>query len=346
MVVAALACLSQPFWLSGCLQLSDSPEETVVTDGNYTPVKPVSPSGWPALHWPEDNPYSAEKAVLGRRLFFETSLSRDGTVSCSWCHSPGHAFTDKHRTPFSTGVLSQPTLRNTPTLANVAFASHFMFEGDVSSLEEQALKPIFSTSEMDMTGPEILARLAADTMYVRLFRRAFGPAAMTMTQVAHSLATFERTMVSFRSPYDLWAAGDSGALTLEAKRGAALFFGDRARCARCHTPPLFTDGGFHHNGLDSIVSDSGRARSTHLPGDVGKFKTPTVRNVFYSGPYMHDGRIATLEDVVRHYMTGGQGHPNQDSLIRPIDLNDYEVRDLVLFLESLSDLGVLNQAEP
>jgi cytochrome c peroxidase len=333
--------------MTGCLQSSGPEDEAVViSDGNYTPSLPVPPEGWPAIQWPEENRYSAAKAILGRRLFFETALSRDGTVSCSWCHASGHAYTDKHRTALSTGVLNQPTLRNTPTLANVAFASRFLFEGNVLSLEEQVTGPLYAHNEMDMTGPEIVARLASDTLYVRLFRQAYGEDPISMTQVIRALATFERTLVSVRSPYDRWADGDSGALTPAAKRGAALFFGDKARCSRCHTPPLFTDGEFHNNGLDSVFSDSGRARSTGLASDVGRFKTPTVRNVFYSGPYMHDGRIPTLEEVVLHYNAGGVSSATRDTLIRPLGLNEYEIYDLVQFLESLSDLDVLIHAEP
>jgi cytochrome c peroxidase len=337
--------------LSGCLQTSGPDDEVaVISDGTYTPSMPVPPEGWPAIQWPEDNPYTSAKAILGRRLFFETALSRDRTVSCAWCHASGHAFADRHRSALSVGVRSQHTFRNTPTLANLAFASSFMFEGDVPTLELQALRPLMSSIEMDMTEQEILARLSSDTLYVRLFRQAFGKGPISLTRLARALATFERTLVSLRSPYDRWVAGDTGALSVEAKRGAAIFFGDKARCSRCHTPPLFTDGSFRHNGYfhgdDSVSADSGRARSTKLATDVGKFKTPTLRNVFHTYPFMHDGGLPSLEEVVLHYNSGGFAHQNRDTLIRPLGLNDYEIYELVQFLESLTDISSMLQIDP
>ncbi len=313
-------------------------------DGDYIAVKPVEPAGWPSILWPKENPYTPAKDVLGRRLFLESALSREGTVSCAWCHTPAQAFTDKHGTALSVGVRNQPTFRNTPSLGNIGFATSFLFEGNVSTLEAQALGPLYAHNEMDMTGPEIVARLAADTMYVRLFRNAFGVGPITMVGVTRALATFERALVSFQSPYDLWLAGDSTAMTDAAKRGASLFFGDKAKCSQCHTPPLFTDGGFHNNGLDTVFADSGRARTTHLLVDVGVFKTPTLRNIGDTYPYMHDGRFATLDEVVRHYNAGGRSHPNRDARVHPLGLDEHELFDLVQFLESLTDESVFRRA--
>jgi cytochrome c peroxidase len=234
-------------------------------------------------------------------------------------------------------VRSQITLRNTPTLANVAFSTSLTFDGRESILERQALIPLLSTEEMDMTGPEIEARLAADTMYVRLFRQAFGEGAISLPQVVKALATYQRTLISYRSPYDFWQAGDTAALSPSEKRGANLFFGEKGGCVRCHVPPLFTDGKFHNTGLDSAPVDLGRARVTSLAADEGKFKTPTLRNLTVTNPYMHDGRIPMLEDVVAHYNSGGFPHPNRDSLMQPLGLDEYEVLDLVNFLQSLTD---------
>jgi len=331
--------------LTGCLSGEDPDRngglETVLSDGDYTPEVPDLPSGWPALRWPSDNPFTPAKAILGRRLFFEINLSSDGTVSCTWCHAAGHAFTDKHRVDFSTGVGGVFTSRNSPTTVNMGFATTFMFDGSESSLEEQALRPLLSPHEMNMTIPLIESRLTADTMYVRLFRQAFGPGRVTIDNVARALATYQRTLVSFRTPYDAWAAGDTTALSETARRGARIFLGEKGGCARCHVPPLFTDGQFHNVGLDGIPRDSGRAIVTKFAPDIGKFKTPTLRNISQTGPYMHDGRISSLEHVIMHYNEGPAGVGGADSLLRPLGLNEFEIYELVTFLEALTDEAIM-----
>ncbi|HAO99659.1 MAG TPA: hypothetical protein DCQ83_06400, partial [Fibrobacteres bacterium] len=215
---------------------SGKQEAPLIADGEYVPVRPESPPGWPAIQWPADNAFTPAKAILGRRLFAETRLSRDGTVSCMWCHDDARAYSDKHSIGLSRGVRQQFTLRNAPTLTNVAFGKRFFFEGDVSTLEEQALRPLYASGEMDMTGSEIEAMLAADSAYPRLFRQAFGDAPITMAHLTQALATYERTLISAHSPYDRWAGGDTGALSASAKRGAAVFFG-KGGCAACHAPP-------------------------------------------------------------------------------------------------------------
>lgn len=322
--------------LGGCL--ADGGEAIPAVE---TP--PASPPGWPRIEWPADNPYSVAKVALGKMLFYETGLSRDGAISCSWCHNERGAFADNHGVPLSTGIFQRLTHRNPPALANVAFGSSFMFDGSAGSLEEQALLPLFAENEMGMTGPEVEDLLSGDTVYVRAFREAFGPGAITVSKVAKALATYQRTLVSFQTPYDAWEAGDSSALSPQAQRGAALFFGERTDCRRCHVPPLFTDGGFHDIGLDSVMVDSGRARVTGLPGDVGKFKTPTLRNLRWTHPYMHDGRFESLDEVLDHYDRGGNPHVNRDTLVRPLGLSYAEKRDIIAFLESLTDQAFMDR---
>ena len=337
MVFAAMAAC----FLAGCLADADTSkprEEPFVGDGGDVPAKPVIPEGWPSALWPVDNPYTPAKAVLGRRLFFETQhLSANGVVSCEWCHGPSASFTDIHNHGFGKGIFSQPLLRTPPTLMNVLFASTFMFEGNVSTLEEQVLFPLYSSEEMAMTGPEIERRLRGDTLYVRLFREAYGPGPIRMEGVAKALATYLRTLASTDTPYDRWKAGEEDAIPLQAKAGEALFMG-KAQCFRCHTPPLFTDGKFHNTGLDSVPTDRGRALLTGLAKDEGRFKTPTLRNLTRSSPYMHDGRFLDLESVVEHYNAGGSPHAvNADSLMVPLGLNGREAYDLAQFLETLTD---------
>jgi cytochrome c peroxidase len=337
---AGVACA---LFLTACFQVEEKAFEDPrpMEDLGWSPVEPVAPPGWPELNWPADNRFTPAKAILGRRLFFERMLSRDSTVTCTWCHAPSNAFTDKHRTPFGTGVRVQLGFRNPPTLVNIAFASVLMFEGNAATLEEQATHPLFASNEMDMTGPEIVARLRSDTLYRRLFRQAYGDVPITMTGVVKALATYQRTLISHDSPFDRWSAGDSNAFSDAQKRGAEIFFGTKANCAQCHAPPLFTDGGFHDIGLDSVPGDRGRALTTGFEGDVGRFKTPTLRNLTLTNPYMHDGRFETLEKVVEHYNAGGHPSANKDPRVRPLGLTEGEQQDLVHFLESLTDPSIV-----
>ena len=196
-----------------------------------------------------------------------------------------------------------------------------------------------------MTAGEIVSRLAADTLYVRLFRQAYGKGSITMDGVTKALATYQRILLSYRSPYDQWKAGDSGALSDAAKRGEALFMG-KAECWRCHAPPLFTNGEFHNTGLDIVGNDIGRMAITGLSSDEGRFKTPSLRNVGLTSPYMHDARLATLENVIEHYNAGLASHPTTDTLIRPLGLNSGEVSDLIAFLESLTDSAFMADRGP
>lgn len=327
-------------FLSGCIvDRDDDAHAPPVTDGDYIPVKPVAPAGWPEILWPADNPYSPEKDVLGRRLFFDEGLSKGADRACMWCHAPYMAFSDIRAEALSIGTNGGVTARNSPTLTNVAFASVFMHDGRFASLETQALGPLFDHNEMDMTEAEIVSYLQADTAYVRLFHQAFGQGPVTLQGVTKALATYQRTLISDRSPYDRWQAGDTSALSPAARRGEALFRSPRLNCASCHVPPLFTDGAFHNIGLDSPAGDvdSGRAAVTGRASDIGRFKTPTLRNIAVTLPYMHDGRFESLDLVLAHYDEGGKNHPVKDARIRPLGLTPGERADLLAFLEALTD---------
>jgi cytochrome c peroxidase len=333
--VFPVAVLAAAVALSGCL--SDA--------GETEAPPPAPPPDWPAIAWPADNPYTPEKADLGRLLFFDTRLSSDGVISCSWCHSERASFADNHHTPMSTGVGQQPTRRNVPTLVNVAFATSLHLDGSRGSLEEQALGPLLAPDEMDMTPEAIVAVAEGDSVYRRLFRAAFGAGPVTLDKTVKALATYQRTLISTQSPYDAWRAGDTAALTLSQRRGLVLFNG-KGGCVACHAPPLFTDRGFHNIGLDSVTVDPGRAGVTGISADEGKFKTPTLRNVRQTYPYMHDGRFQELRDVVEHYNTGGRAHPARDARIRPLGLTYAESSDLIAFLEGLSDRHFLDRHNP
>jgi cytochrome c peroxidase len=319
--------------MTGTTPSDDPPGPPLVEDGDWVPTVPVLPPDWPAVVSPASNPYTPAKAVLGRRLFREPMLGRDGT-SCQWCHDPVSAFTFKHGGLGSTVGLT-PTLRGPPSLLNAAFASSLMSDGSAGSLEEQAMFPLLAENEMNMTAPEIEARLSNDTTYVRMFRQTFGPGPIRIGNVVKALAAYQRTLISYRSDYDRWKAGDEGALSPEAKQGVALFFG-KADCARCHTPPVFSDGLFHNTGLDSLPVDAGRMRVTGLAADAGRVRTPTLRNLAITAPYMHDGRFVILEEVIRHYNEGGHGTND----IAPLGLTDREQYELAEFLRSLLDPAI------
>lgn len=344
----ALQVLASVF-LTACLV--DREEERAgppVVDGDYRPVKPVAPAGWPAIEWPKDNPYDPSADVLGRRLFHDGQLSRGFDRACSWCHAPYTAFVDVRNEQTSSGTEGGRTTRNSPTLANMAFLRTFMFDGRFESLEAQALGPLFDHEEMDMTDSMIVTRLQADTAYVRMFRQAFGDGTVTLDRVAKALATYQRTLISHRSPYDRWRAGEATALSPAAQRGEILFRSSRLGCASCHTPPLFSDGQFHNTGLyeAGAEADSGRAKVTGSSEDLARFKTPTLRNIAVTFPYMHDGRFNTIEEVLAHYNQGGTMHPVKDGRIRPLALTPDERADLTAFLESLTDQDFLNTSQP
>jgi cytochrome c peroxidase len=279
---------------------------------------------------PADNPMSAAKVALGRRLFYDADLSIDGTMSCATCHEQRHGFTDGNAT--RPGVHGDPGRRNIMTLANVGyFASLTWGDPRVRRLEDQALIPIAGDQpvEMGFKGQEaaLTARLAANACYRRMFAQAFPEAdgAVTMATVAKALAAFQRTLLSFDAPYDRRGRGTPTPVSPEAERGQALFFGRRAGCASCHSGPSFTDAAFHR--IDRPFSgDQGLGEITGKAADRARFRTPGLRNVALSAPYLHDGTARTLTQAVRRHRTA-------------MALDDGQVRDLVAFLETLTDQG-------
>jgi len=294
------------------------------------------PLGLPeALPIPDDNPFSAAKLSLGRRLFFDPILSRDRSVSCASCHQPARGFTSGER--FSLGVAGRRTSRNAPTLLNRAFAAHFMWDGRTSSLEEQVLLPIENELEMDLTLDEAVARLREREDYARAFEETCG-APPDAQHLARVLATFVRGLVVGDSPVDRFrAAGEEGALT-EAERTGVWVFESKGGCWRCHSGPNLSDEGFHNTGVGSAegVPEAGRMAITGDAADRGRFKTPTLRALARTAPYMHDGSLATLADVVEFYRRGAAPNANLDPRLHPLELTDREAAGLVAFLEALS----------
>lgn len=318
-----IACLT--VGLLGCEILSPQPDEGSV-DLRVAP-------GFPAVPVPEHNPMTVAKVELGERLFFDPILSRDRTISCASCHEPDVAFADPRA--LSVGVDGRVGLRNSPSLVNVAYQRLFFWDGGSLSLEGQVLGPLEDENEMDANLGDILERLTTDASYRQQFEEVFDepPSIPGLTQ---ALAAFQRTLLSSGGPFDRFQQGDARALTPAQTRGLTLFDG-KAGCRACHAGVRFTDDTFRNNGLAFANADSGRARITFLASDFGAFRVPSLRNVALTGPYMHDGRLATLADVVTHYNQGGTQSRNQDAAIRPLDLTPEEQDDLVAFLHALTD---------
>ena len=300
----------------------------------HQPILPV-PAAGRVVPVPEDNPQTPAKVELGRLLFYDTRLSKDNSVACASCHKPEFAFSDGGKA-VSTGIFGRKGTRNAPTLTNVGFRSRLFWEGRSPRLELQAVGPLMAHDEMGLEPEELAQKLGAIPEYTRAFQKVFGEAP-SLKAVTYAIAAFERTLVSYNSPFDRYQAGDDSAMNQAALRGIELFFSEKGDCFHCHVGPDFTDDQPHNIALYTVYKDIGLARATGKDEDVGKFKTPTLRNVALTAPYMHDGSIKTLWEVVQHYNRGGEPNLNADVLIRPLGLTDQEVDDLVAFLESLTD---------
>ena len=298
----------------------------------------------PEVRAPNFNPMSDAKVRLGWQLYFDKRLSRDRTVSCATCHRPDHGWADL--TPVSEGVGHTKGTRNSPSVLNAAYNRLQFWDGRAKDLEEQALGPIQNPVEMQMTMVEAVGRLKEISGYVKQFREVFGSEPSDET-VAMAIAAFERTVISRNSAFDRYLEGDVTAMSPSAIRGMKLFNG-KAHCTLCHSGPNFTDGRFHNLGVgyrDGRFADVGRYAVTKDPRDMGAFKTPSLRSVALTPPYLHDGSEKTLLDVVRLYNRGGIPNPNLDRLMMPLNLTAQEMADLVAFLEALTG-EPLNIREP
>jgi cytochrome c peroxidase len=308
-------------------------------------LPPKAPLGLPPLSWPPDNPYSAAKVELGRYLYFDKRLSADESVSCASCHLPQHAFTDG--APVSTGIKSQKGGRSAPTVINRAYSLAQFWDGRAATLEEQAKGPMANPIEMGNTHEAVVAAIQKIGGYKPLFAKAFGSDEISIDRIAMAIATFERTILSGNAPYDRYKKGDKKAMTPEQVRGMSVFF-DKAKCDRCHENANFTLNAYANLGVgtDKPDPDVGRFAITKDPRDWGVFKIPTLREIEHTAPYMHDGSLKTLEEVVDFYSKGGIPNKNLDANMRKLDLTDQEKKDLVSFLKALSGEGWQNAQPP
>lgn len=309
--------------------------------------KPVVhiPHGLAPLEHPKDNPHTAEKVELGKQLYFDPRLSSDNTVSCASCHDPKKGWSNGEAV--ATGIRGQKGGRSAPTIVNSAYSSFQFWDGRAWQLEGQALGPIQNPIEMDMKLDDLVVKLNKIEGYRKQFQAAFGTDA-TPDAIAKSIAAFERTILSGDAPYDRFKAGDTKALSEAAQRGMKIFFG-KGHCSACHVGHSFSDGAFHNLGVSIGNSnpDIGRHSESKMLGDRGAFKTPTLREIARTAPYMHDGSLKTLEDVVNYYDKGGTENPQLDEEIFPLKLTPAEKADLVTFLkEGLSSSSYPDIAPP
>lgn len=313
-------------------------------------AQPPTPARLPLPAWaradtalrvdmPYDNPLTEEGIALGRLLFHDKALSNDGSLSCASCHLQAHAFSDPR--PRSVGMEGTAGARNAPTIQNVAWDHFFFWDARALSIELQAFEPVRGHAEMRSTWPEVYARLQRDARYSPLFKAAFGDAAIDSMRIAFAIAQFERTLVSLNAKYDRVLHGKER-FTSEEQRGRDLFFGS-AHCVDCHEPPLFRSHAVANIGLDSVPIDPGMGGRTRIAWHAGRFKTPTLRNVAVSAPYMHDGRFNTLEQVVDFYADDVQVNASTlDAHMQPwvkgeVRLSAQDRADLVAFLKTLTD---------
>jgi cytochrome c peroxidase len=296
------------------------------------------PLGLMPIIWPGDNPYSPLKAELGRLLFFDTRLSADGSVSCATCHNPKLAFTDGQ--PVSTGIQGKKGARSAPTVLNRAYSLAQFWDGRSSSLETQVLGPMVNPVEMGNSHLAIVQTLKAINGYRVLFAKVFGTDDFNIDQVAKAIATFERTVQSGNAPYDRYKAGNKTAMTAQQIRGMNIFF-DKAKCDQCHEGINFTSNSYANLGVgtDKPKPDIGRYAVTKDPKDWGVFKTPTLREIEHTAPYMHDGSLKTLDEVVEFYNKGGIRNKNLDERVKKLNLTDSEKSDIVAFLKALNGDG-------
>lgn len=332
--------------------LGCSPDEQASPDPR--PIELKLPRHFPAATASADNPLTVEAVALGRRLFYDVRLSSNNKISCATCHAPKKAFTDGIALS-TAGVSGTKLFRHSPALINLAWVNNGLFwDGGSTNLESQAFAPLAAHDEMDQNLYELIVELKEDPWYVGYFQKAFQDT-IKSAYIVRALAQFQRTLISGSSRYDAFALGDQQALSPLEKEGLAVFMN---RCSSCHQPPLFTDNLYHNNGLDADFSDEsherihmGRFRISFDPADLGKFKTPTLRNIALTAPYMHDGRFQTLEEVLTHYSSGIKESETLDAALKNSDgskgisLSESEKIQLLGFLRTLTDSSFIRNPD-
>ncbi len=334
LAVAAQIIPVRHSWAASSNSTVTSSSSAIISVLDRMKALPGTLSALPEPPIPPDNPQTTSKIQLGKMLFFDTRLSRDYSLSCATCHTPDKAYSDGR--PKAIGIGNKMLLRRSPSILNAAYNSAQFWDGRAASLEEQARAPIMEGSEMGMPDEKtVISRLQDVPEYRQRFQEVFG-GTISLANVTKAIAAFERTLVTPDSPFDRYARGDKQALTDQQKRGLILFFG-KASCTQCHNGENFTDNKFYSLGSRGQDSnrDVGRFAITNSPADLDAFKTPSLRNVATRAPYMHDGSMSTLKEVLEWYDRGGGNDP-KSSLLHPLGLSNDEKQDLLAFLESLT----------
>jgi cytochrome c peroxidase len=309
-----------------------APHGTVTIDGMTVPDIGPLPTSVPT---PSTNLNYKAKVELGKQLYFDGRLSKNGAISCAFCHNPGTGWADPRQT--SIGIGGGVGGRQAPTVLNTAFNHLQFWDGRARSLEEQAIGPIQNPIEMGETHENVVSKLSKIKGYQQQFRTVFGTD-VNLQGIAEAIAAYERTVISTNSAFDKYVAGDAKAMDDAAVRGMGLFKG-KARCILCHNGPNFTDNQFHNLGVPQVgpmKEDLGRYYVTKAEKDKGAFKTPTLRSIADTAPYMHDGAFKTLEEVVDFLNNGGGSNPNLSPLVKPLNLTAEEKADLIAFLKALT----------
>lgn len=330
-------------------------------DLSHIPYSPENydlklPAHFPNMYIPTDNPITKQGVTLGRNLFYDPILSADSSMSCASCHLPEFNFTDGKSV--SVGIDGLPGKRSAMSLINIGFVQAGLFwDGRSKTLEEQALLPVEDPIELHNTWPNVVEKLKVHPKYPTMFREAFGISnteKITKELAAKAIAQFERIIVSKDSKYDKIQDGKAFYTDLELI-GFGLFFDDDpdlpdTECGHCHNVPLATSDDFFNNGLNAALSlddfpDLGRGLVTKSKADNGKFRAPTLRNIKYSAPYMHDGRFKNLDEVFDHYISGAKSSPNKDPLLHKLEINDFHVKALKAFIETFTDTTFYNNPD-
>ncbi|MBK8698756.1 MAG: cytochrome-c peroxidase [Saprospiraceae bacterium] len=321
------------FWVFLFLSCSDMDEIQVPSNKILDNIS--IPGHFPEINFPAENAFSSERWFLGKKLFYDTRLSIDSTISCAGCHKQSKGFADD--ISLTPGVFGRAGVTNAPSLANVAYHPYYTREGGLPTLEMQVLVPISEHNEFGFNIVEIESILKDDIEYQELAMKAYGRA-LDPFVITRSIATFERSIISGKSKYDGYVNGKA-IFSKEEELGKELFFSDKTNCIQCHAGFNFTNYEFKNNGLYETYSHPGRFRLTQKESDLALFKTPSLRNAGFTAPFMHDGSIATLENVVDHYNDGGKPHIHKSNLIKPLGLTAIEKRRWLLFYIPLTILN-------
>ncbi len=339
-----LFSICMTLFIASCKKPVEPPPISECGGEATTPYTVTRPAYFPSIPDMSDNPLTEEGIALGKKLFYEKLLSKDNSMSCSSCHNPAFSFTDNGK-KVSKGVNNIEGTRNSMSLLNLLWAKNFFWDGREATLEKQAHDPVTNPIEMHETWPSVVEKLQNSSIYPDLFCKAFGTNTIDSNLVTKAIAQFERTIISTNTRYDKFIRHEIS-LTESETNGFVIYSTEKGDCFHCHNQVdmTFADNSFHNNGLDATFADKGLGAISGNSYDDGKFKTPTLRNIVFTAPYMHDGRFATLEDVIEHYNQGGTPSATVDPMMKHVgtglNLTEQDKTDLLNFLKCLTDSSV------